>query len=553
MRRALWLSPWALAAMAQIQPMPPASAGKGVIEGIAVNAATHESLKKAQVTLSGGVAQPLMAVTDAGGRFAFRGLPAGSYWLNASKPGYNPPQTMFEAESSLGVMLGDGEQRKGLELGLTPGASIGGRVTNEEGAGVRGCAVTAVRRVYRQNRSALMGVGGASSGDGGAYRIRDLAAGRYYVFTHCRATLPAPHALLPRGDPRTPHEAYEPRFYGGAAGGGPDPSAAVPVTLSGGAGLEGIDFQVSRVPAFTVRGAVGGDMEAMAGGVNLMLVPASRAMRDLIQWSAMATAQNRAFEIRPVIPGSYVLYAFNQSEGGLVIAQHALEIGPAAPGPVEISLAGGMELKGSVQTDGEDHLPPAGVRQVTLWSLDGPFFMPLPHGETAGDGTFTLTGVQPGRWRLSLSGTSYIKSVTLGGQPVSPYDLDIGAAAPGPLVIVVGTHVASVTVHIVDAPPDRQVAAVIFPEDAARLGAGLERAGTAMGTDQVRFGGLPPGRYRVFAADIPQPWPILQRPDLLRALESRTAVIEAPEGGQASTTVEIIPRQEVMRAIEAQE
>jgi hypothetical protein len=56
-----------------------------------------------------------------------------------------------------------------------------------------------------------------------------------------------------------------------------------------------------------------------------------------------------------------------------------------------------------------------------------------------------------------------------------------------------------VHLEVAGAPPDRQISAVIFPEDPGRLGAGLERAGSAVGTGRIEFGGLAPGRYRVFA------------------------------------------------------
>jgi hypothetical protein len=81
---------------------------------------------------------------------------------------------------------------------------------------------------------------------------------------------------------------------------------------------------------------------------------------------------------------------------------------------------------------------------------------------------------------------------------------------------------------------------------------GLERAGM-MGNNGVEFGALAPGRYRVFATDSPNPWPILQRPDWLKALESRCASLEVPEGGQVSATVEIIAREELMRVMDEKE
>ena len=54
----------------------------------------------------------------------------------------------------------------------------------------------------------------------------------------------------------------------------------------------------------------------------------------------------------------------------------------------------------------------------------------------------------------------------------------------------------------------------------------------------------------MFATDGPNPWLILQRPDWLRALESRSAGIDVPEGGRVSTTLEPIPREELMHVLE---
>src|ERR1035441_2538225 len=127
MPRAFCIYLLASTAMAQIQPAPPAAAssgaggtgGTGSIEGIVSDATSHAPLRKVQVTLTGAIAVALNAVTDAGGRFAFRELAAGSYWLGAWKPGYNPPQAIFAAEAqSAGVVLGDGEQRKDIEIAI---------------------------------------------------------------------------------------------------------------------------------------------------------------------------------------------------------------------------------------------------------------------------------------------------------------------------------------------------------------------------------------------------------------------------------------------------
>lgn len=556
MTRAFYICLLASAAMAQLVRLPQrppaepsAPAGTGSIEGNISDAVSQAPLKKAQVTISGSIAAPLTAVTDASGRFAFRGLAAGSYWLNASKAGYNPPQAIFAAAPNNGVELGDGEQRKGVEIALMPDATIGGHIVNEEGLPVRGCGISAVQPGYEQNRRTLSIAGSASANEKGEYRLNNLAPGRYYLFAHCRAALPAAHPLLPRGDPRTPHETYLEQFYGG----GVDPAAATRLAVAAGASLDNVDFQMTRVPAYTVRGnIVGGDPEAHAGPVNVMLLPVNRLMRRLMQVNAMADSASRKFQIVAVIPGSYLLTAFTMGGGRMFAAERPVEVGPALVDPLQIALQSGADLKGSMQFDSDDHPPMEGA-QISLAPVDASFFVPQMSAQVDKDGAFTLTGVLPGRWRLTVNGPGFAKSVSLAGQQVPPDGFQVAAGAAGPLRIVMGSKMADVHVEVAGAPPDQQISAVIFPEDSSRLGTGLERIGSAMGTGRIEFGGLAPGRYRVFAIDSSNPWPILQRPDWLKALESRSAAIDVPEGGRASTTVEMIPRAELMRVLEGNE
>jgi hypothetical protein len=537
--------------MAQVRRGPPATpaavpAGTGSIEGTASDATSHAPLKKVQVTLSGPAAGPPTAVTDASGRFAFRELAAGNYWVNARKPGYNPPQTILSAQTNVEVVLSDGEQKKGVEIELTPGGTIGGRVVNAEGVPIRGCSVSAAQPDYEQNHRIVREMGGGSTNEKGEYRINQIAAGRYYVFARCRAQLPAAHALLPRGDPRTPHETYLPQFHGGVL----DPATATRIAVAAGATQEGVDFRMTRVPAFTLRGSVtASDPEAWATGVNVTLEPVNRLMRNLMNFNSFADPQSRSFQIPAVLPGSYYLVAHMFRQGRVFAAQRTVDIAAAPPDPLEISLSSGAELKGSVQFDGDDH-PPLENVQISLALMEGVFPMSRPQAQLDKGGGFTLTGVLPGRWRATVSLQGFVKSVTLAGRTVSPDGFQIAAGAAGPLHIVMGSKLTDVEVEVADAPPDRQVSAVIFPEDASRLGAGLERSGSAMGGGRIGFGGLAPGRYRVFATDIQNPWGILQRPDWLKALGSHSTAIEVPEGGHASATVEILSREELMRALD---
>lgn len=536
---------YAAAALAQIQQAPPTPAGKGGIEGTVSDSVTQEPVKKVEVTLTGNIVPELTAVSDAGGHFAFRNLGPGNYWLNLSKPGYNPPQSILGLQERAGIVLGTDEQKKNVQVSITPGGTIDGRVVNEEGSAVRGCSVAAVQPAYELNRRTLRGAAGVSTNDKGEYRLHDLGAGRYYVFAHCQTELPAPHPLLARGDPRTPHETYLPQFYGG----GIDPSTATKLTLAAGANLDGVDFRMSRVPAFTLQGSItAGDPEAFANGLGILLLPVNPLLRELTMSSAGMESQGHKFQINAVIPGSYLLVV----HAGRLTAQRNVEVGAAPPDPVEIALGSESELKGSVQFDCDDH-PPLEHGQVELVPLDGPLFTAQPQTQLDKDGAFTLTGGLSGRWRLNVSTSGYLKSVSLGGQQVSPVGFQIGAGAVGPLRIVMGCNLGQVDVNVTGALAGRAPSALLFPEDPDHMGGGLERFGAAAGNGQIEIGALPPGRYRVFATDIASPWPILQRPDWLKALESLTAAVEVPEGGHVSATVELIPREEVLRVLEEKE
>ena len=539
---------FALPAMAQMQPAQQApAAGTGVIQGIVSDANTHEPLKKAQVTLAGGTQSAPPAVTDASGRFVFRQLPAGSYWLSASKSGYDAAQSTFGMDASV-IPLADGEEKKDVAIPLVPSGSISGHVVDDQGVPVRGCSVTAAQPGYEQGKPSLRGVsGGTVTNDKGEYRMYDLPHGRYYVFARCLDQLPAAHPLMARGDPRTPHETYLPKFYGG----GLDPSTANRLTLAAGANLEGIDFQVSRTPAFTLRGAVSASgPEALPESLSIMFFPANRLLRNLLHLGTATDFRKRTFEIRSVIPGAYLLIAFSMHEGHTFYAQRAVDIGGAPPEPLEIALSSGAELKGEIQFDSDDH-PPLEHGQVSLVQVDEPLYLPQPRAEIGKDGAFTITGVLPGYWRLMVGAPGYVKSVTLGGQPQSANRLPITPGAAGPLHVTLGTKMAELEVNVTGASSEHPASVLLFPEDLDRLGTGLERV--AMGGERAGFGPVPPGRYRLLATTGMNAWPFLQRPDLLKALASHTQAIEVPEGGRLTATVEVISREELLRSIDEPE
>ena len=64
---------------------PAAPAGRGSIEGTVINEVTREPVRGAQIVVGSETVVPA-AVTDANGRFTFRNLPPGTYFLQAHHP-----------------------------------------------------------------------------------------------------------------------------------------------------------------------------------------------------------------------------------------------------------------------------------------------------------------------------------------------------------------------------------------------------------------------------------------------------------------------------------
>ena len=135
----------ALASSVAAQPVvitsvqqPPSPTGNGSVEGTVINEITREPVRKAQVTLGSANAPP--AVTDATGRFAFRNLGPGSYWLQASHPLFPEPTRVMQGRP-VSITLGQDEQKHDLVIALTPGAAIGGSVLDDDGKPLVGCNV----------------------------------------------------------------------------------------------------------------------------------------------------------------------------------------------------------------------------------------------------------------------------------------------------------------------------------------------------------------------------------------------------------------------------
>lgn len=367
-------------------PPQPLSAS-AAISGIVTDGVTAAPLAGAIVALrfpadipaAPGLARIQRQVTDASGRFVFRGLPGSQgYTVSASRPGY--------ADGTYGqtVMLGPagvvGVPDKGwfprADIRLWKPGAIAGRVTDEAGEPLVGVYVRALARVLIGGQPQLLAGPVAKTDDRGEYRVAGLGPGQYLIHVpSVQSSVPvdaptgvlgspiAPPQFSPIAVPIAPRtdavldpvggsrqvignfvtpppaadgrpRAYASAFHPSAS----DPDTAVPVTLGPSEDRGGVDVSLQPVPAVHVFGTAVGSPDALRG-LFLRLVPAG--LEGLANGAEAATALAGAggrFAFLNVPAGDYVIDAPGST----------FELTYDASGPgVALPQAPGLRLSGS--------------------------------------------------------------------------------------------------------------------------------------------------------------------------------------------------------------
>jgi hypothetical protein len=540
--------------------------GQGVIEGTVINEATREPVRGAQIVVGSEAGVPA-GVSDANGHFTFRNLPPGTYFLVAQHPEFPLITTGLAASHPLTITLMPDEQQRGLVIGLTPGGSITGRILNEDGKPVAGCHTQALQYAPGQSGSALYGPQSATSDRQGEYRIRGLAKGHYYVAVQCADAIPvahlaansaahsAAHSAAPpatqRGsDGEAPKQKYAMEFYPDS----PEFASAARLMIEAGASVSGIDFRLRPTSTVTVRGRLTGDPDALRRNLRVMLEPRDAALTSLLHYPATVDTRTGEFRIENVPAGAYTLVATAYEPGHSYHAKDFVGIGSgsAALAPIELPLIPGSVFSGSVEMEGGQPAP-ENVR-IVLTPLDAENIGPAPEAKVEKDGTFSISGILPGRWRLELgSATGYLKSLSVGGQEVPASTFTVVPGAGGEIRIVIGTKLAQVEGGVDGMRPEDAGGTwlVLAPEGADTIATerllytSVDRAG------RFHMSGLAPGRYRLYAlAGAGALTAFRQNPRVLRVIALRGKSVDLEAGGRATVQVNIMPVEELAQALQ---
>jgi protocatechuate 3,4-dioxygenase beta subunit len=495
------------------------------ISGRVLAADSGRPAKRASVLASGGGRQARGATTDDQGRFRVTGLPAGTYTVTASKSGF--VDAIFGQRRPLQpgtpVQIADGQEVSGIDLRLTRGSVITGRVLDEDGEPLARALVTVQRYQYVRGERQLTSAGGDQTDDRGQYRVFGLPPGDYYV----SATAGGLAQILGRG------LQFSVRAFGGGRGaffGGPPVEDAEPVgyaptyyagvtsaadatklTVAPGQELGGIDFQVQVVTMSTVSGTVIGASDS----VPVLLVPQDRGGVFRGQVLRTGSQADGSFVIRNVPPGHYVAIARSggRGEDPRIGTQPVNVAGDNVTG-LSLALQAGGSLAGYITVESSGTPAPT---DYSGFRVEVPDVDPLPFvgggpnasgGRAEKNGAFQIGGLLPGRHYIRVSGQGpwSLKSVSVAGRDVTDEAIDLKSGqGPDSVSIVLTDRSTLVTGTVRDGAgnPVQQITVIAFASD-QQYWHPQSRQIQAVRVDQsgvFHLRGLPPGDYSVIAVD----------------------------------------------------
>jgi uncharacterized protein (DUF2141 family) len=466
---------------------------------------------------------PRTAVTDDEGRAAFTELPAGNYTLSATKPGYVRAFYGSRTPGmgpGVAVALVAG-QRVEVRIPVLRGGVISGVVRSPTGRPAASISVQAVsERLMRSRSVSFFGDGGmtsATTDDRGAYRIYGLPPGEYVVSaqpgaaslemrpvtadevqwaarqTGAAAATEAPSAPPSPGPTTAPAPVYHP--------GTPDVGAATVITLRPGEERLGVDIALQYARTSQVRGRLLDAEGRPQANQTVSLRPISNGRSTALDVLAMAgpsarTGPDGAFSLTAVRPGRYTLgaramlrpapgppppgadaaamqaaaaSAMAAAMSGSHWASEDITVGGDDLADLTLVLRPGMTVSGRVVYDGTTLEAPKNLSALSFQlapdqtgtgiAAIAAAFAASAQVRVAADGTFSASGVAPGRYRfqttasvLSMIGaddavgrdTWVLKSAMVGG-------LDI---ADAPLEVAPGQDVSGLVVTFTDRPTE---------------------------------------------------------------------------------------------------
>jgi len=287
--------------------------------------------------------------------------------------------------------------------------------------------------------------------------------------------------------------------------------------------------------------------------VSVRLVSRDSTMASVTQYGVGRANNNGPFHAAGVISGSYIAIADFQEAERRWHGEAAVEVGDVPPELVHLPLMAAMTITGDVDSGRDDGDSASGQDRPEGMILFTPINpsngIPGAAGQIAADGTFVVSGVIPGRYRLQMNGGGGgIQSATFGGHEVSPQGFDI-AQGGGPLHVVVSRKQVQLQVSVSGFEPGHASWVFLLPKGSTPGGGGMNPPMASLQTSPVSIS-VPPGEYLAYAIDCAQPWAVVNNANIFRAIADLGKPVEVKDGASATVSVDLIGHDTLKQALD---
>jgi carboxypeptidase family protein len=338
--------------------------------------------------------RPARTTTNEDGRFKLIHVPAGSYLLQTFTPAFVGPNDPRHGPGKA-INLNEGETVEGIDIALTRGGVITGRIADAEGQPLvqEDVHLTALNERGQKTPIYLPYSSLYSTDDRGIYRLFGVPPGRYIVSAGTDTT--QDYARMGVGN-----TYYALTYHPGVT----DQSRASIIEVTSGSEATGIDITLGRVAkAYSASGRlINADTGKPVAGMNFgygSLQPNGNGFGTASTTSATSNSRGE-FRLDGIMPGHYAAFASSMEETDLYSDPVLFQVTDADVTGLEIKVHRGSSLSGVITVEGEsaqDTVPKLSGVGIGVSVLSQSLTTPHSNQITVGpDGSFRAKGLRPG-------------------------------------------------------------------------------------------------------------------------------------------------------------
>jgi hypothetical protein len=455
---------------------------------------------------------------DSQGNFTIRNVLPGKYSMRSEREGYFPVSDENSAVDDITVTAG---RAAVVEMPMSRGATISGRVTDGAGQPLANSTVIAYSVVYRAGFPLLVPAVAKTTDDKGDYRLAWLTSGEYLVAVKPDVTPEVAMSTSTAGVPPVDGGLHAAKtFYPGTL----DAANAIPVFVRGESPIAGIDIQTKKVETFHVKGTIRSHVPNTTTFVvgNFSLGQRNAGIPGDPSATVFAARLDQAgndyigeFDIKNVPTGSYQLAAWTREQnpdGGaqLTFALASVDVNNQDVTGITLDIYPTVRVHGTVVVNGTTPGPVQARVSLLVDSSNarGGVYAGLSQRAVLADsqtGAFMIPAVQAGHFHAlvgaGLAPEYYVADIRQGGVSVFDSGFDVGKESPSPIQVIVNSGARTVEGTVKDSrgKPVAGATAVLVPPRDRRHNRALYYTAKSDAAGHFKIQGVAPGTYSLFS------------------------------------------------------